>query len=34
MASRLLGSDFVDGEMVWWRDDRKPFDLFIVSSKI
>lgn len=24
MASRLLGGDFVCGEMVWWRGDRIP----------
>ena len=24
MASRLLGVDFIGGEMVWWRDDHKP----------
>ena len=23
MASRLLGGDFVGGEIVRWRDDRK-----------
>ena len=23
VASRLLGGDFVGGEMVWWRDDCK-----------
>ena len=24
MVSRLLGVDFIGGEMVWWRDDHKP----------
>ena len=24
VASRLLGGEMVGGEMVWWRDDRKP----------
>ena len=24
VASRLLGGEMVSGEMVWWRDDRKP----------
>ena len=25
VASRLRGGDFIQGgEMVWWRDDRKP----------
>ena len=24
MVSRLLGGDFVDGKIVWWRHDRKP----------
>ena len=25
VAIRLLGGDFVGGEMIWWRDAREPF---------
>ena len=26
VAIRLLGGDFVGGEMIWWRDAHKPFE--------
>ena len=32
MACRLLGGEFVGGEMVWWRDDRKPRDCRYVRA--
>ena len=34
MACRLLGSEFVGGEMVWWRDGRKPRDCTEVGARM
>ena len=34
MASRLLEDDFVGGEMVWWRDDRKPRNCTEVGARM
>ena len=34
VASRLLRGDFVGGEMVWWRDDRKPRDCTEVCARM
>jgi len=29
MASRLLGGDFIGGEMVWWQDDHNMLSLTV-----